>query len=213
MTKKNYVLLSCTVVLLIAIGSVLAQVSGRFDVIFGEAWSPTGLKEKPVNLKKPADSTKYALQYVPDDIVYSQIFRHLEELNKKADEDEQKGKNGRGLRDLYKDTAQLNEQQARQLDHIAAKTNRATKELDARARQIIDAVRAQTPDRKLQKGQAPPRPPQELIYLNNSRRELIVQAVGELRANLGEEEFGRFSQFVNQKIRPGIKPISGKKSQ
>ena len=137
----------------------------------------------------------------------------MPELNKKADEDEKvKNKDGKPLRNLYKDWAKLDERQARILDNIARKTNLETKRLDDRARQIIDEIRAQTPNRTLQKGQRPPLPPQELENLQNQRTALMMQAINELRANFGEAEFARFSQFVNQNIRTGIKIISGKKA-
>jgi hypothetical protein len=217
MSHKRFILRILLVILVIAVsGSIVAQVSNQIVRNYGEVYSPSGLQEKPATLKvgskmsNPANNA--TLQEIPDDITYSQIFRHLEELNRKADEDERvQGKDGKQLRNLYKDMAKLDERQARILDNIAAKTNAETQKLDDRARQIISEIRAQTPNRTLQKGQAPPLPPQELENLSNQRTALIMQAINELKANLGESEFARFSQFVNQNVKTGIKNANGKK--
>lgn len=213
MSRKNYILLSGLAVLIVAaiIGSgVGAQVLNQFNQNGTNAWSPSGLRQKPDDLKelpKGVGSQRDDLlsQDVPEDIVYGQVFRHLEELNKKADEEEQKGNNGNKLRNLYKQMARLDDRQARALDKIVRGANQELKKLDHRAKQIIAEGRSRTPGRRLERGQAPPPPPAELSELSQRRKEVIWRAVGELRAEFGEGEFARFADFVERKVKPGIK--------
>ena len=216
MSRKSYVLLSCVAILAIAaiIGSsVGAQVYDQINQNGVRVWSPLGFKQKPNDLKEiPRGINQGAnvSQDIPEDIVYGQVFRHIEELNRKADEEEQKGNNGNKLRNLYKDTARLDDRQARLLDKIAKDANHELKKLDKRAREIIDQVRSRTPNGKLEPGQLPPAPPTELYELSSHRKNVILQAVNALRSDLGEAEFARFSEFVNQKVKSGIKRRNGK---
>jgi hypothetical protein len=84
--------------------------------------------------------------------------------------------------------------------------------LDNRAKQIIQQIRARTPNGKLQPGQVPPMPPPELEQLSEQRKTLILQSVGELRNNFGEAEFARFNDFVNRKVKAGIKKVKTNKN-
>jgi hypothetical protein len=133
-------------------------------------------------------------------------------LNKKADQEQQNNRDGMKFRNLYQEMAGLNDPQARDLDRIAQQTNQRLKQLDNRARQIINQIRARTPNGKLQPGQVPPMPPPELEQLSEQRKTLILQSVGELRNNFGEAEFARFNDFVNRKVKAGIKKVKTNKN-
>jgi hypothetical protein len=192
----------------LAVGSSLI-VSSQSNQSRVEISSLTGLMPKPDNLKIPQNRedqrTSKLPANIPDDVAYRQIFKHIEELNKKADrEEQQKGKDGKKLRNHYKQMARLDERQARILDKIAGNTNHELEKLDKRAKQIIEQVRSQTPNRRIEQGQKPPLPPQELFDLAKQRKDVTLKAVSELRASLGEAEFVRFSQFVNEKVKSGI---------
>jgi hypothetical protein len=208
---KTRLTISITVLSVVVIGGTII-VSSQNSPNRAEVSSPSNLIQKPDNLKIPPGAenqrNRNLPQYIPDDIAYGQIFKHLEELNKKADQEEQvRGKDGQKLRNLYKKMARLDERQARVLDRIAEQTNRELKKLDERARQIIDQVRAQTPNRRIERGQKPPVPPQELFDLARKRKDVVTEAIELLRKEFGEGEFVRFSQFLNEKIKPGIKKI------
>jgi hypothetical protein len=116
------------------------------------------------------------------------------------------------FRNLYKEMAGLSEPQARDLDRIAHQTNQRIKQLDNRARQIINQIRSRVPGGRLQPGQAPPMPPPELEQLSEQRKAIILQSVGELRNNFGEAEFARFNDFVNRKVKAGIKKVKTNKN-
>ena len=179
-----------------------------------EVSSSSELKQKPNNLKVPQNSqnqqnqgnNRYIPQFIPDDVTYRMLFKHIEELNKQADKEErQKGKDGRDFRNFYKKSARLDERQARILDKIASETNRELSKLDNRAKQIIEQVRSQTPNRRIERGQKPPLPPQDLFNLAKQRKDLTLKAINEFRTNVGEAEFIRFNQFLSEKIKPTIR--------
>lgn len=175
-----------------------------------EISSPSGVKHRPENLRVPQNvenpNNKYFPQDIPEDVTYRQMFKHIKELNQKADGDErQKGRDGRKFRNLYKDMASLQDKQARLLDRIADETNRELDKLDERAKQIIDQIRSQTPNRRIERGQKPPLPPQELFDLAQRRKDVTLRAINNLRQNLGNAEFVRFNSFVNERVKTGIK--------
>ena len=135
-SKSNLSILILSLIAIIIGGSVI--VSSQNNQNRAEISSPTGLKQKPDNLKVPQNNpnqpnpgSNNIPNEIPDDVTYRQIFKHLEELNKKAGNEERaKGKDGKKYRNLYKDTARLNEKQARTLDRIADQTNRELKKVD-----------------------------------------------------------------------------------
>ena len=185
-----------------------------------QASSPTGLRPRPDDTNRPPQQPPPshqpetvppamlpADQDVPEHVIYGQIFRHIKELRKTAEEEERQGRDGAHLRTLYQRMAQLSPPQAAALDEIATETNAQLDELTNRAQQIIREIRGQHPEGRLAPGEQPPVPPAELQQLSAQRRELLLQAREQLRTAYGEEEFQRFSQFVQQRVRPGIRRI------
>lgn len=223
MNKKRLVVIISLVALAtsaLAIGSSIAQ---RFDPQ-GQVTvsSPSGLKPKPADLEKttppePAQPNPWGQvppkatesQEIPQFVVYSQVFRHLKELHKKAAEEERLGRDGEHFRKLYKQMAKLDDLQTSQLDQIAGETADEIDKLNTRAMQIIKAIRAQHPDGKLAQGELPPTPPAELGELSAKRRDVIMQGRERLRAVFGEDEFQRFDRFVQEHIKPAIRRLDG----
>lgn len=212
----NKLLISIAILVGMVIGGSIIVSSQNNQQDRAEVLSPSGLKQKPDNLRipqnkgnQPNQGKRDLSQDIPDDVTYRQLFNHLEELNKKADQEERsKGKDGKKFRNLYKAMAQLDERKARILDKVAGDTNRELKKLDTRAKQIIDQVRSQTPNRRIERGQNPPLPPQELFELSKQRKNITTKAINDLRTNFGEAEFVRFSKFVNEKVKSGIRKKS-----
>ncbi|MGI8669591.1 MAG: hypothetical protein ACR2J3_07025 [Aridibacter sp.] len=206
------------IVLLIVIKSdVIAQVTDIFIQDGDTVSSPSKLKQKPPKVEKEANRRRQDTvnmssaeanpeeQNIPEHIIYSQIFRHIQELNRKADDEESKGKDGSRFRKLYKQMAKLDDKESKALDKITKKTNLEIEKLDKKARKIIEKLRAETPDGKLEFGQLPPAPPAELLELSNQRKQLIMQAITELRTDFGEDGFAKFKDFVEKKVKPGIR--------
>jgi MFS superfamily sulfate permease-like transporter len=195
---------------------VLAQVSNIVARTGATATSPSGLKLKPVDngddTRRNTDDMRSRAntenENIPEHIVYGQIFRHIKELNKKADEEESQGKDGAKFRKLYKSMANLDDAQADILDGIAKKTNVEIEKLDKKAKKIIADFRAKTPEGKLKQGELPPAPPAELNELSNGRKNLILGAIDELHKELGETGFTKFKAFVDEKVKPGVKRIN-----
>lgn len=202
----------------LAIGNSIAQKSdpqGQFTVS-----SPSGLKTKPADLDRttppePAQSNPRGelpsqtpeSQDVPQYVIYSQVFRHIKELHKKADDEERQGRDGEHFRTLYKQMANLDEVQTSQLDQIATETNAEIEKLNKRAMKIIGELRAKHPDGKLAQGELPPTPPAELGELAAQRRDLILQGRERIRSVYGEDEFQRFDKFLQERMKPAIRPL------
>jgi hypothetical protein len=81
---------------------------------------------------------------------------------------------------------QLDDGQARALGEVAAECQSRVAEVDARAKSVIEAFRAQPPG-----GQRP-----DLAALEEERRSIIMQAREKLRTAFGEEVFRRFDTYV-----------------
>ena len=220
MNKKRLVVIISLVAFAtcaLAIGNSIAQKSdpqGQATVS-----SPSGLKAKPADLERttppgPAQSnpngerpSQAPSQDVPQYVVYSQVFRHIKELHKKADDEERQGRDGEHFRKLYKEMAKLDEVQTSQLDQIATETNDEIEKLNIRARQIIAELRAKHPDGKLAQGELPPTPPAELGELSTKRRDVILQGRERIRSVFGENEFQRFDKFLQERMKPAIRPL------
>ncbi len=208
--KSKKGILAIVVIVIISGSFIVISQNSRNDRV--EISSPSGLKEKPRDLKIPPpkanrqdpEEKEDIPSGIPTDVTYRQIFKHIAELNRKADKGEQNGKDDDKLRNLYKKMARLDEKQARTLDRIADKTNRDLQKLDNRAKEIITQIRSQTPNRRLEQGQKVPLPPQELFDLSKQRKDVTLAAVEELRENFGMAEFVRFNKFIKDKVKPGI---------
>lgn len=204
----------------LAIGSNIAQRPEQQNRGQGDISSPSGLKPKPADLDRetppqPAQPNPLAGQLppqpeaadVPEYVAYGQVFRHIKELHRKADEEERQGRDGAHFRKLYKQMAKLDDRQAALLDEVAAEANAEVEKLNQQAMKIIGELRARHPDGKLTPGEQPPAPPAELAELSAKRRDRINEARDRLRSVFGDEEFERFSEFVRQRVKPGIRRL------
>jgi hypothetical protein len=180
--------------------------------------SPSGLKQAPPNIStensQPASQTPTSQasappqdKTVPVHIVYDQMFRHIKELNKKADEEDRQGKDGGHFRTLYKRLAKLQDHEAQALDKIARDVDRELEPINKKAIELIRALRERHPGGKLAQGELPPAPPAELQGLSEQRRQVILQARESLRGSIGDEAFQRFDNFVQERIKPGIRRL------
>lgn len=145
---------------------------------------------------------------MPDYVVYRHLFRHVAAFKDKADEIERQGKNAEHLRGFFKHKAELNDYQAQMLDQIAVQCALEIKLIDERAKLIIEAYKAQYPNGQVPHGQLPLPPPAELGQLTKERNDLVLRKRDELRAAFGDEEFGRFQDFVKNKIAPNVTPVT-----
>ncbi len=145
---------------------------------------------------------------IPDSVVYRHLFRHVAAFKAKADELERQGKEAKNFRGFFKHKADLSDYQAQMLEQIAVQCALEIKLIDERAKPIIEAYKAQYPNGQVPHGQKPAPPPAELRQLTQERNELVLRKRDELRAVFGEEAFGRFQQFVKNKIESNAFSVS-----
>lgn len=135
---------------------------------------------------------------------YGILFRRLAGSQPRVQESRPTGKTREShYRDLLQREVHLSDEQSRALEEIAGACQRRIADVDARAKAIIDAFRAQHPRaRPTAPGeQSPPLPspparPPELAALQEERRSIILHSREQLRAAFGEEVFKRFDGYV-----------------
>lgn len=157
--------------------------------------------------KGPQDGPQQASPEIPDFVIYRELFRHIKFLKEKAAEKEKKGEDGSSYRNFHKRQAKLDDRQAAALDRVAAQAEAKVERLDKRAKEIINAARAEFPGGRIPEGQTPPEPPAELRAMQDERVGTLMKARDELRAAFGEREFRRFDDYVRENIAKKIKPV------
>lgn len=141
-------------------------------------------------------------QPVPENAVYNEFFYHVNFLRKKADKEEKAGKDAKSLRAFYKRQAKLDDAQNEKVSKAASDLERELDLMDKKARKVIDKFRADVKAMDIKPGQKMPEPPAELKSMQAERDALVLHARDNLRANLGDDAFGRLDQYVRQNIAP-----------
>lgn len=185
MTKKSTIFVIAAVLVAVAI------------LTFSSQMNSAGQISAQNNLPEIADST-----------VYRHLFRHVAAFKAKAEELERQGGNATHFRGFFKRKAELSDAQAQMLDEIASQCALEIKAIDERAIPIIEAYKANYPNGQVPHGQPPLPPPAELQLLTLERNTLVLRKQNELRTAFGDEEFGRFQEFVRNNIVPNVNPVS-----
>jgi hypothetical protein len=159
----------------------------------------TGQSKDQSVQQKPAE--------IPDHVMYRHLFHHAVALKNKAEEAEKKGEDATQYRTHFQRNAELSDYQANILTDIAAEYDQQEKLLEARAKPLIDAYKAQYPDGKVPHGQKPAPPPAELRALSQERDALVLRMKERLRATLGEGEFNHLDNFVKTRVAPNVKQL------
>jgi len=153
---------------------------------------------------RTSQNPKLARPDIPDQVVYKHIFHHAVALKKKAEDAERDGKDGTQFRTHFKRQAQLNDAQAQTLDDIAAECDREIKQLEVRAKVLVQVYKAQYPGGQVPHGQLPKPPPSELRTLTEQRDAVVLRGRDRLKAAFGDSEFNRFSTFVKERVAPNV---------
>ncbi len=124
-------------------------------------------------------------------------------LDKSADDQEKKGKNGAELREKLQRKLGFSTYQFTIVRDAAQKLDRDLKKKDAQAMVIIAAFRKKYPPDQPLKGLLPP-PPPELETLQQERDNLIEQAVVDLKAQLGPEATRKLDSFLQNEFAPSV---------
>ncbi|MDT4952965.1 MAG: hypothetical protein QOJ02_1103 [Acidobacteriota bacterium] len=143
---------------------------------------------------------------IPDQIAYLHLFRRVAAFKKKAVEVEREGKDNSSLKTYFKRQAELNDTDDKILGAIASECNDELMLIDAKAKAVIDAFKAQYPGGRVPHGELPKSPPAELRAISEERDAIVLRYRDLLRASLGENKFSRFHNFVKRRIAPNISP-------
>ena len=139
---------------------------------------------------------------LPDQVLYEFFFLRTAVLNARAEKKERDGKPGNDLRAKVIGTMKLDASQRRILDRTAIECLQKARELDLKARQIINNVRAHYHEGRIGTGQAPPELPAELSVLQAARNNVVLQGRDSLRKEFGDEKFAEFDRFARSAIGP-----------
>lgn len=143
---------------------------------------------------------------IPEHIPYRILFHQIYFLNQEADKAERQGKHAAAVsfRMWFKQDAGLTDLQTYLLNEVAASCEADVRQVDQRAKVIIDARRSYYPNGRLMPGQEPLPPSEELKTLQQERNETILRCRDRLQKAFGEKEFARFAAFVKRKVNPTI---------
>ncbi|WP_246604691.1 hypothetical protein [Chloracidobacterium aggregatum] len=143
-------------------------------------------------------SDRKASGFVHEPQLYRTLFHTIFLLNEQAEEAERAGRTdvAQALRRAFKQEAGLEVEQGVVLDRLAAACEQAVRAVDARARAILAARRANYPDGKLRAGQQPLPPSPELLALQREREAVVLRYRDRLRAAFGPRAWEEFEQRV-----------------
>lgn len=196
--KKHFPLIPCVLTLMLAAFLVFSNKPSVFVA----------------NAQSLSDNDLRRDEFVPEHIIYRTLFHTIFLLNQEVDKAERAGRidSARAFRRAFRQDAELSDEQAAILNRTAAEYEQAVGSVDAKARKIIEARRANYPDSKLRAGQQPLPPSLELAALQRTRDALVLHYRANLREAFGENEWQRFVQSIPPRVAAGI-GASGAKSQ
>ncbi len=156
---------------------------------------------KPLNQTPRTEPSPKRIGSVPDHIIYRVLLHQAVLFNEKAEEAERLGKNGsaHAYRNAFKQDAELSDEQVGKFNQVAASCEQEVRDQDAKARVIIDARRAE----HQRTGQVVP-PSPELEVMQQERNAIILRCRDRLHEAFGEQEWGRFQGFLQQRVVPTI---------
>jgi hypothetical protein len=176
------------------------------------AWA-ANRETKPRPAAKAQDKPAQQSRAIPEHLMYWHMFHHNVLLKQKADELEKQGQNGSAYRSRYKTFANLSDKEAQILDQVAKETYDRVTAQDERAKKVIDAIRAQGPDGKVQPGQANPEVPEQLKVMQKERDAMILAGITKLRSGFGPVRSADLDRFVKEKIGPNFRTLTPNPAQ
>ncbi len=144
---------------------------------------------------------------VSEPVLYRTLFHTVFLLNEEAEAAERAGRTevAQALRRAFWQEAGLGAEESAILDRLAAECEEAVRAVDARAREILTARRANYPDGKLRAGQQPLPPSAELFALQREREAVVLRYRDRLRETFGPQAWEAFDQRVLARVRAGMR--------
>jgi hypothetical protein len=187
--------------------SVALSIALAASLVVGWAASRTPkTKLKPV--AKVQDKSSTQTRAIPEHWMYWHLFEHKVMLDKKAVELDRQGKNGSVFREHYKTSANLDDREAQILDRIAQETYDKVTAQDARAKKLIDEIRAMGRGGFDKPGELKPELIARLKAMQKERDEMVMAGVSSLRNEFGPAESTYFNLFVKERIGPSFKNVT-----
>lgn len=148
----------------------------------------------------------------PQHHVYGSLFSIVSNIESEADAAEARGDHSRALalRKHFQSAIGLSDKDAATLKSHAVQANQQVRFQDKKAHDLIDKIRSQTPGGKLQIGQKPPAPPQELSDMQTQRNQMINDHVAALQQSVGPDTFQKIDDFARARFEQA-KPVLGPK--
>jgi hypothetical protein len=143
----------------------------------------------------------------PEQVTYSAFFHYVVDLKNQAADLERSGKNGSSLRSYVQLHAELNYEEGRMLDEIAAMCIQEVTQQDQKALAVIQKFKGQFPGGRVPKGAKLPPPPPELKVLQQQRDAIILRARDRLKKDIGEVGFNKVNDFIERNISPSIRLV------
>lgn len=209
--KKKYSL-NMGVIALICLGSFVILANSQ-TIINGAVFSYQSLgfsarantsKDKEIKNKGAKNQTYQAEEKeIPERILWFMVFKMDETIEKEAQKLFKQGKDGNIWKDYFKREAKISGDQALVLQNISRSYLEAIKPLDLRAKKIIEQTRATFPKENISKAEIP-KPPAKLKELQNQKDDLTLRHRDDFKLQIGEEDFGKFMEFVEQKLAKGF---------
>jgi hypothetical protein len=178
---------------------------------FGRRSTAANSVPKPALPTGPANSTTQA--GVPKHIAYGLFFGEMLALKKKAAEREKQGIKSDAMRDFHKLRGKLNDYESQVLNEIATECNEKVVKINGQARAMINRERARHPHGRLKEGESLPLVPAELMQMEEQRKQTLLEARERLRTILGQKDFDRVDNFIQQDIEARTKGSSRQKQQ
>lgn len=145
---------------------------------------------------------------IPENVLYESIFRleKRNQVNKRKQvrdgtpEDDPKS--------LFKKRFDLTDEEDKALRQIAEEFNQNVQPIDARAREITDALRQQYQNGKATEQSELPPPPAELAELQERRNAIVLEHRDKLKASVGTEGFGSIDEKVKSEFAENFRNVS-----
>ncbi len=179
--------------------TILQSADSKFLIAEAKDADNAPVKNDSSAVKTNQDSIQTSPK-IPTQITYLFLFKRVDNLDKKAADEEAKGKDGKIYRQHYKDKAKLTDTQNDALFKVAKDCLKDVSKIDDEARKIIDKDYAKYPGGKIKAGDPIPTPPIELTTLKLERDATVLRYLDVLKTSFSPTDFLKFQQFVEQDI-------------
>ncbi len=144
-------------------------------------WSAVGVFGQT---QAPPQSTAASGHQIPLPLLYRQFLAYQNHLDRVGAALDKQGKNGSDFRDHFQQKLGFTDAQFASIRETGLRLESELREEDAKAKNVIDAARAQYPKVFGRRTDAPP-PPPELTGLQKERDGIIEQEIAGLNTALG----------------------------